>query len=464
MSFVTMVAAILTLLISLCGGSMTASLAATVSRPLTATSSLLPDYPSGELRLYHFPGNQPGNVAFTPDGSAYSLVRNGILRVAPDGTKSFVNATGSAAEIKVGGRLMYSNGFLWYEVNQGLIRVHPDGTNPRYLQVPSALGQRALDNLTAGANGIYYTYYNQTSSSSGATLEGPVLASITNAFVKTIYPLVAPVPLKYGEYNGPTVASIVYGPDGNVYFEYGKIPGKPLSFGRVTPAGVVTLFTSPDRCGGAQRLVYSSGSFYFFSSTEPSGPTPGTNLFCRVAPSTGQYTLLMTKTALSLANLHVGVTADNDGNLWTSGFFGSGLFSYNLATGAVSGPIDPSVVNVYNSYQYPALYTGPDQNIYFFGDYAFNQIYFGAYVRHRMSFTPSVAGLLPSDTAMDVYVSEPVKGGPWTATSLNPAIATVTPASSSIGRFSVTEVGHGSTSIKVTDVYGNVAYLPVTAN
>ena len=68
-----------------------------------------------------------------------------------------------------------------------------------------------------------------------------------------------------------------------------------------------------------------------------------------------------------------------------------------------------------------------------------------------MSFTPSVVGLLPSDAAMNFYVSEPIAGGPWRAVSLNPATATVTPVSSSAGRFSVTQVGHGSTSIKVTD-------------
>jgi hypothetical protein len=451
------VALLLFFLFSLWGSSTTASLA--------ATSSLLPSYPPGDLKLYHFPGNQPGNVAFTPDGSAYSIVRDGLLRIGPDGTKSFVGGPSIYGGGSVNSRIVYSNGFLWYQVHQGLLRVHPDGTDPRYLQLPSASGQRELDNLTAGSNGIYYTYYNETASPTGADLEGPVLASITSSFIKTVYPLVAPTPQQYpNEYYGPSVGSIVYGPDGNVYFEYNKLPGKLLSFGRVSPTGVVTLFTSPDRCGGAEQFVYLTGLFYFLSYTEANGPIPGTNMLCSVVPSTGQYATVLTKPAPTLANPGVGIVADVDGNLWTAGFFGTGLYSYTVATGVAAGPIDPNVVNIYESYRHTNLYIGPDQNVYFFGTYASNQLYFGAYVRHQMSFTPTVVGLVYSDAVMDFYVSEPVKSGPWTAVSLNPAIATVTPASSTVGRFSATEVGHGSTSIEVTDAYGNIAYLPVTAN
>ena len=453
MNLSALVALLLTYLISLWSGSATAVLASTFPVTLAASSSLLPSYPSGDLKLYHFPGNVQGNVGLTPDGSAYSLVRSGLLHIAPDGTKTFVPLSGAGAVIKVGGKLVYSNGFLWYEVRGGLIRMHPDGTDPRYLQVLSNFRESDLTNLTAGADGIYYTYYNGTASG-----YQPVLVSVTNTFVKTLYPLVAPAP-QYP--SGSTVGSIVYGPDGNVYFQYNNPPHKG-SFGRVTPSGVVTLFPHPDPCGGAAKLVYAKGSFYFRGNTA-SGSTPVTSLLCRVSPSTGEYTVVVTKNSIS-PDRPFDIVADNDGNLWTAGFFGTGLFSYSIATGVVSGPIDPTVVNVRTSYLYQNLYIGFDQNIYFFGGYASNQLYFGAYVRHQMSFTPSAVGLLPSDAAMNFYVSEPIAGGPWSAVSLNPAIATVMPVSSSVGRFSVTQVGHGSTSIKVTDVYGNVAYLPVTAN
>ncbi len=463
---IAILAVLLSLLVSLWGGSTPAVLAATVPKPLTATSSLLPSYPAGDLKLYHFPGNQPGNVTFTPDGSAYSIVRDGILRIAPDGTKSFVGGASTYGGFSTSQRLVYSNGFLWIEGHQGLVRMHPDGTDSRYFQLPSANGQRQLTNLTAGANGIYYTYYDQTESfPDGSTLVGPVLASISNSFVQTIYPLVAPVVVRNNYYNGPNVGSIVYGPDGNVYFEYNKLTGKPLSFGRVTPTGVVTLFTSPNPCGGAQRFVYEKGLFYFFGYMEGSGTSnQAMNALCRVIPSTGQYTTVATNSTSPSGPTSLGIVADDDGNLWTSGFFGPGLSSYNAKTGATFGPVDPNVVNVSNRYGRPSLYIGPDQNIYFFGSYASNQLYFGAYVRHQMSFTPSAVGLVYSDSAMNFYVSEPIAGGPWTAVSLNPAVATVTPASSSVGRFSVTEVGLGSTSIEVTDVYGNVRYVPVTAN
>jgi hypothetical protein len=345
MYFFAIAAMLLSLPLFLWCGSTTAS-PATALRPLTATSPLLPSYPPGDLELYHFPGNQPGNVAFTPDGSAYSLVRDGLLRIAPDGTKSFVGGASIYGGGSIDNRIVYSNGFLWYQVHQGLLRGHPDGTDPRYLQLPSALGQRQLNNFTAGGDGVYYTYYNTTTSPSGVALEGPVLASISSSFVKTEYPLVAPTPiLRDGYYYGPSVGAIVY------HHRNGRNNG-------------------PRRSGRRERLR--------FIPPPESLPRP--------------------------------------------------------------------------------------QNIYFFGAYPSNQLYFGEYVRHQLSFTPSVVGLLYSDAAEDVYVSEPVKSGPWTAVSLNPAIATATPSLSTVGRFSVTEIGHGSTSIKVTDVYGNVEYLPVTAN
>jgi hypothetical protein len=465
MYFCATIALLLSLLISLWYGSSTASLAAT-SRPLAATSSLLPSYPQGDLNRSLVPGNQPGNVAFTPDGSAYSLVRDGLLRIAPDGTKSFVGGASIYGGGSISNRIVYSNGFLWFQVHQGLERMHPDGTDRRYLQLPGALRQRDLDNFTAGDDGIYYTYYKMTIAPNGVDgLEGPVLVSISNSFVINIYPLVSPtVILRDGYYYGPSVGSIVNGPDGNVYFEYQALPGKAVYFGRVTPSGNVTHFADANRCGTAQSFVYSHDAFYFFSYTESNGPAPGTNKLCRVILSTGQYTTVLTRTAPTPANTDVGVVADNDGNLWTAGFFGTGLYSYTIATGVISGPVDPNVLNIFSSYRHSNLYIGPDQNIYFFGLYASNQLYFGDYVRHQMSFTPSVVGLVYSDAAEDFYVSEPIKSGPWTAVSLDPTIATVTPATSTVGRFSVTEVGHGSTSIKVTDGYGNVRYLSVTAN
>ena len=61
-------------------------------------------------------------------------------------------------------------------------------------------------------------------------------------------------------------------------------------------------------------------------------------MLCRVVPSTGQDTNVLTNTIPTPADSNLGIVADNGGNLWTAGFFGTGLFSYAIATRVVSGP------------------------------------------------------------------------------------------------------------------------------
>src|SRR5579864_8222540 len=53
--------------------------------------------------------------------------------------------------------------------------------------------------------------------------------------------------------SGPGPAAITAGPDGNVWF---AVPGGSSAIGRVTPAGVVTLFTS----GLSSQLQPSAGT------------------------------------------------------------------------------------------------------------------------------------------------------------------------------------------------------------
>jgi hypothetical protein len=75
---------------------------------------------------------------------------------------------------------------------------------------------------------------------------------------------------------------------------------------------------------------------------------------------------------------------------------------------------------------------------------------------------PTSVNLSFAGQKIDFMVSEPLKSGPWTAYSLNPAVATAGPGSFLLGKFAVTAVGPGSTAIVVTDAYGNSRNEPVT--
>jgi hypothetical protein len=199
-------------------------------------------------------------------------------------------------------------------------------------------------------------------------------------------------------------------------------------------------------------------AIYFLGSTlVGNGPTNAGNAVCRstVHGRIGPVTPLTQNPTSAIA-------VDAQANVWSAGLFGPGLASYNLVNKTVSSPVGPAGATLYSGY----LYTGPDQDIYFFGHYGPNQTLFGAYVRHQMVVTPDSIDLNSFDNAsVEFFVTESVKGGaPWTVRSLDSGVAIVSPASSLVGRFHVSEVHAGSTTLVVTDALGNVSYLPVTAS
>ena len=103
------------------------------------------------------------------------------------------------------------------------------------------------------------------------------------------------------------------------------------------------------------------------------------------------------------------------------------------------------------------MVSGPDQNIWWGGYHVV-----GVYVRLVLSVQPTTINFPPGVGQMQtITVSEKKYYGPgWTATSLNPAVATVAPASSNT--FTVTSVGSGSTTIDVADSTHNDFSVSVT--
>ena len=408
-----------------------------------------------DLVLYHFMGNVSQSVTFTPDGSSWSVLPHGLLKIAPDGTNTLIfpnNRTAWAAQ-----NIAYSNGFLWYTVYHGIIRVKPDGTDSRFFQFSMQRdGFHYASNLTPGPGGLYFS--SDIRSTSYPYTLSTVIGRIDPSFKLTLF---AVPPTTGFNLSSPFVS----GPDGLLYFVASKSQYDPkrslystlTTLYRIETNGSQTRLGSSGTCAFPKKLVVALGALYFTGSQIDTTNKLLGNALCRATLS-GRIGAI---TPLQAGGNTSGITADASGNLWTIDLFGNGLYSYGIGTKQLAGPYEPAKLGALVN---NLLYTGPDQNIWFFGSYATNQLFYGAYVRHLISFLPTSITLSATDASINFYVSEPLRSGPWTAVSSNPSIATVTPASSLPGRFTVTKVATGTTTIVVTDALGNLSYEPVTSN
>jgi hypothetical protein len=382
-----------------------------------------------DLELFSSLGNMTRQVAFDPAGFAYSEYGGGILRVGPDGSQTFIPAD-ERSPTAYPRTIIYSAGYLWFAVYGGYGFETTTGTN-------GSFHAQDFTDPTAAPDGIYTNPF-----------PGEIQHTDLN-FKRTIYPVYLP---------GAQVADIgpmIYGPDGHLYFDVVAVTTRtnPHRLARLESNGTVTVFPTANPCGVPSQFVIARNALYFIGNN-------GTAFtLCQVTFG-GSFKALSAPFAINYSSNGPGITADNDGDIWTVNLFGNGLYSYNIATAQTTGPYEPGILNDL----YSLLYTGPDENIYFYGRYQTSQVFFGCYVRHLETIIPSTMNLSGVNSFRDFYVSEPVRNERWYAVSLNPAVAAVTPASSPIGRFKVTETGTGTTSIVVTDSFGNIRYEPVTAN
>ena len=389
-----------------------------------------------DLELFTYPvGAGFPQFTFTPDGSAYAIFNfYYLIKVAPDGTTSFIPIpTRGPVGAQQYGSILYADGYLWFASRfGGYFHMKPDGTNGTF-------HAQLFSNAVAAPNGIVVSRNDTIEFVNGTT------------FARTDYAVPHPGITEMG-----SVRQMILGPDGRLYFEYAPPVGKTAPsdvLARLETNGTFTFFKGRNSCGIPQSgFVNARNAIYFVGGA----PNVSARL-CRV-------TYVGTYSSLSAPHFHPpngffsNAAADSDGNVWVANVLGAGLYSYATSTGTTSGPYEYGVLDNLGNW----VVVGPDQNVWTYGYLATDKPFFGAYVRHLETFTPTSVSLSALDPASDFYVTEPVKSAPWTAYSLNPAIATVSPASSIVGRFKVTSVAAGSTSIVVTDVYGNVRSEPVT--
>jgi hypothetical protein len=396
-----------------------------------------------DVVLFHYPGNGVAALAFTPDGSAYSEYQNDILKIAPDGTMTLLPEN-DRMEPDRGQNIVYSNGYLWYEVYHGIVRIRPDGSEHRFFQFTLTRdGLHYPSYMTAGADGLYFNFVTRTYFQPSVYHIGRLDAR----GVLTVFSL----PATYAAINDlPMVWAA-----GHLYFEYSDSTRSSVgSLGRLESTGAITLLPGSSHCLGGSTLVAARNALYSIGAAYDASLNYLGEALCR-ATLRGNFATLTAPTQHAFFG-YIGVDAQDD--LWTTNFFGNGLYSYDIATASVSGPFEPSLLPAPGLY----VYVGPDQNVWTFTRNA-GQGFVAIYVRHVLMFEPTTVDVSAGAPAARFITIESLLRGPWTAKSLNPAIATVAPAMSQSGRFTVTEVAPGDTSIAVTDLYGNVLYEPVTA-
>jgi hypothetical protein len=405
---------------------------------------------------YHFPGNGESAIAFAPDGSSFAVVRDGVVKIAPNGAESFLPESEPPA-YRGNPDIVYSNGYLWFNVYHGIVRERPDGTGHRYYQLGNVKnGSDYAGPLLASPDGLYFLSSRDEANYPYYAL--PVIGHIDNAFELTVSP-VAPA-IGYG------YPKLVWSPDNHLdYIGSVSVNNYPKQTStnntymyQLQPDGSSTLLGTTHNCAPDSELNVALGAIYFSGSTLiGDNETVLGSAICRatIHGKFGPITPLTQNAASAIA-------VDAQADVWSTSLFGVGLYSYNLITKAVTGPMNLQGLVPSSD----LLYVGPDQNVYFFAGYGPNQTLYGTYVRHQMVATPNSLSLNSFDNATtEFFITEPVRGGaPWTVRSLDPTIATVTPASSLVGRFHVNEAHVGSTMLVVTDALGNVTYLPVTAN
>jgi hypothetical protein len=398
-----------------------------------------------DVVLYNYPGRGVAPLAFTPDGSAFAEYGNGILKIAPDGTETLLPADDRIVA-RLAQTIVYSNGYLWYEVYHGIVRIKPDGSQHRFFQFSQdRQGFHYPADLTAGADGLYFNYVTQGSFQASVYH----IARIDVRGVLTVFSLpatsgfIADLPMVWAK--------------GHLYFEYATTsPTSRGSLGRLESDGTIPILPGSSHCFGSSTLVFARNAFYFIGEAYDASLKSLGQALCRATLRGNFATLTPPTQTFSYGFLDV----DAQDELWTPDLFGNGLYSYDIATAKVSGPYEPSKI----SDPGPFLNIGPDQNVWTFTPGPFHASFITVYVRHVLMFEPTKVDLSAFAPSANFVTVESLLRGPWTAKSLDPAIATVTPAMSQSGRFTVSETGAGTTSIAVTDLYGNVLYEPVTAH
>ena len=387
----------------------------------------------------------PPSIAFTPNGDAYFVDElNNLVRLAPDGT--YTETT--VPHVVQKHTIIYARANIWMGAADGLVKIDPDGTHYHHY----TLSQTMNSGLAFGPDDAIYA--DARVLHDDGTITGRIYRIDTHGVVSSVA-----VPVQPGD--------IAFGSDGRLYFTYTSLTAGAWGIAQLQANGSTKLFQVATQacCQETETdssLVLSNGNLYFEAQYN--------NIswfFGKIAPS-GVITQIPLPYNIPTEDVYGSITADHGGNIWLNVgdiYFSaptSGLYQFNVYTGHYNGPYETSVFGQFvDSYSGP--FTGPDDNIWFAYQNDLVGLSVGAYVTHIQTLEPggiTVTAATPgSFTILETHFN-----GPWTASSLNPAVATVSPASSTTGDFTVTETGPGVTSIAVKDRLGNVSYELVTAH
>ncbi|MFL5358203.1 Virginiamycin B lyase [Archangium sp.] len=137
---------------------------------------------------------------------------------------------------------------------------------------------------------------------------------------------------------------LTVGSDGNIYF---TMPAQPSTIGRITPAGVITVFTPPN-----------DGGYHSFPADITSGPdgnlwfTMGDKIFKMT--TSGEFTSYTVTSSIYPDNM--GITAGPDGALWFAEHNGNKIGRIDVNGNITEfGPVD----------QPHTIGAGPDGNVWF---------------------------------------------------------------------------------------------------
>jgi hypothetical protein len=410
--------------------------------------------------------NYPPAVAFAPDGSAFFVgffglaERYYLVRLSPGGTYTetyFPNVTPFNG-------ILYADGDLWAPTESGIERETPDGNRYRSYDLTPVGAHLAVapSGLFLGPDDAIYgglTVETETGSEQGEIFRLDLKAGGITRYAVPVQP--------YGAFAFDSERRLYFG--ATVTSQSGAVD---FRLARLETNGSTTILKVPiseyDRFNGIGSMLSVRGSIYFTAGVKLPN-RGGENIFGRIAQD-GSIALIPTPPGLYGPAY---ASQDRGGNIWFAdtsfvpdpgtNMYYSYLYQYNTYTGHTNGPYAPTLLN--DIFYGP--YVGPDDNVWFVNGKPTGFGYgapagLSAYVRQVQRLQPAslslAAGGLGSFAIMETHFN-----GPWTAVSQSPAVATVSPASSATGDFSVHETGPGVTSIAVTDRLGNVSYELVTA-
>lgn len=266
--------------------------------------------------------------------------------------------------------------------------------------------------------------------------------------------------------------SLTMGPDRNIWFSEYQPGFQQQMIGRVRPdghflpsfniVGGPAMTTGPDgrvwvavRNSTSIEAITQTGQVTVYSGlSSPANwiiPGPDGNVWFTEGSYVGKITTSGQITEYSEpSSIGIfGITVGPDKHLWFAMEFAQDLGRISL-TGQTQ-----FLQNPFPYQEGGSITKGPDGNIWF-GEAG----YLGVFIRLVLSVQPSSIDFTQVGQTQVITVSEKKYHGLWTATSQDPSVATVSPASNNT--FTVTAVGSGSTSIDVADSTGNDFLVSVT--